>query len=189
MKPPLKIGIAGLGTVGASVFRLIEQKSALLSERAGRPIVVTAVSARNKSKNRNINLGKVKWHDHPVSLADDPDVDVVVELMGGSEGDAYVLIKKALENNKPVVTANKALLSLRGAEVLALLQKSRGTLSYEAAVAGGIPIIKGLREGLAANKIRAVYGILNGTCNFILSEMRASGRDFPAVLKEAQEKG
>ncbi|MCE9507857.1 MAG: homoserine dehydrogenase [Alphaproteobacteria bacterium] len=189
MNAPLKIGIAGLGTVGSSVFRLLEEHAALLSSRAQRPVAVTAVSARNKGKDRGIHLGNVKWHDNPVALADDKDVDVVVELMGGAEGAAFDLIARALENNKQVVTANKALLALRGGEVLALLKKSRGGISYEAAVAGGIPIIKGLREGLAANKIRAVYGILNGTCNFILSEMSSTGRDFSDVLKEAQAKG
>jgi homoserine dehydrogenase len=189
MNAPLKIGIAGLGTVGSSVFRLLEEHASLLSTRAQRPVVVTAVSARSRGKDRGLNLGSVKWHDNPAALADDKDVDVVVELMGGAEGAAFDLIAKALENNKQVVTANKALLALRGAEVLALLKKSQGGISYEAAVAGGIPIIKGLREGLAANKIRAVYGILNGTCNFILSEMSSTGRDFSDVLKEAQDKG
>ena len=189
MNAPLKIGIAGLGTVGTGVFQLLEQHAALLTDRTQRPIVVTAVSARSKGKDRGLNLGKVKWHDNPVDLAGDKDVDVVVELMGGSTGPAYDLIKKALENNKPVVTANKALLALRSNEVLALLKSSKGTIAYEAAVAGGIPIIKGLREGLAANKINAVYGILNGTCNFILSEMRATGGSFDDILKEAQAKG
>jgi len=189
MNAPLKIGIAGLGTVGCSVFRLLEQNAALVSDRTQRPVVVTAVSSRVKGKDRGINLAKVKWHDNPVDLASDPDVDVVVELMGGAGGAAFDLIARALENNKQVVTANKALLALRGGEVLALLKKSKGGVSYEAAVAGGIPIIKGLREGLAANKIRAVYGILNGTCNFILSEMLSTGRGFNEVLVEAQAKG
>jgi len=189
MDAPLKIGIAGLGTVGVGVFRLLEQHKDLVAARAQRPVVVTAVSARVKGKNRGINLARVKWHDNPVDLADDKDVDVVVELMGGAGGAAFELIKKSLENGKQVVTANKALLALRCGEVLALLQKSKGAVSYEAAVAGGIPIIKGLREGLAANKIRAVYGILNGTCNFILSEMWSTGRDFNDVLAEAQAKG
>lgn len=189
MNSPLKVGIAGLGTVGASVFRILEQQADLLAARAQRPLVVTAVSSRSKSKDRGLNLTKVKWHDNPVDLAQDKDVDIVVELMGGADGPAYDLIKKALENNKPVVTANKALLALHGADVLSFLKAGKGTLSYEAAVAGGIPIIKGLREGLAANKIRAVYGILNGTCNFILSEMWSTGRDFADVLAEAQAKG
>ena len=189
MNAPLKIGIAGLGTVGAGVFQLLEEHAALLADRTQRSIVVTAVSARAKSKNRGINLAKVKWYDNPADLAQDKDVDVVVELMGGAEGAAYELIKKALENGKQVVTANKALLALRGGELLGLLKNSKGTISYEAAVAGGIPVIKGLREGLAANKINAVYGILNGTCNFILSEMRSTGGSFDHILKEAQAKG
>ncbi len=186
---PLRIGIAGLGTVGASAVRLLAQHAELLSARAQRPLCVTAISARDKNKNRGIDLKNVRWHDDPVALANDPDVDVVVELMGGAQGAAYDLVSAALAKGKPVVTANKALLALRGSEILSLLKKNGGSVSYEAAVAGGIPVIKGLREGLAANEIRAVYGILNGTCNFILSEMTATGRDFADVLKEAQGKG
>ena len=190
MNAPLKIGIAGLGTVGVGVFRLlVEHAAGFISDRSQRPVVVTAVSSRDKGKCRGIDISKVRWHDNPVALADDEDVDVVVELMGGSEGVAFDLIRKALENGKHVVTANKALLALRSVEILELLKKSKGTLSCEAAVAGGVPIIKGIREGLAANKISAVYGILNGTCNFILSEMRSTGCDFDDVLKEAQVKG
>jgi len=186
---PLRIGLAGLGNVGASVFRLLTEHRDMLRDRTGRDIRVVAVSARNKSKDRGLDFSTVSWHDNPVDVAADPSVDLVVELMGGSEGAAFDTVKKALELNKPVVTANKALLANRGAEVLALLKKSEGTVSFEAAVAGGIPVIKGLREGLAGNKIRAVYGILNGTCNFILSEMYATGRPFADVLKEAQDKG
>jgi len=189
MNAPLKIGIAGLGTVGAGVFQLLHEHAALLTDRTQRQIVVTAVSARDKSKKRNINTDTVKWYDNPVDIANDKDVDVVVELMGGTEGAAFELIKKALENNKQVVTANKALLAMRGTEVLGFLKNSKGAISYEAAVAGGIPVIKGLREGLAANSINAVYGILNGTCNFILSEMRSTGGSFDVILKEAQDKG
>jgi len=182
---PLKIGIAGLGNVGTDVFRLVGEHKDLLGGRTQREIVVTAVSARDKNKKRGIDVSKVKWHDDPAALADDKDVDVVVELMGGAEGAAFDLIKKSLANGKKVVTANKALLALRGAEVLQM----GGTIAFEAAVAGGIPIIKGLKEGLAANDIRAVYGILNGTCNFILSEMWSTERDFNDVLKEAQIEG
>lgn len=189
MTAPLKIGIAGLGNVGASVFQLLAENGQLILDRTGRDVRVTAVSARNKLKNRNIDVSKVKWHDNPLDVANDPDVDVVVELIGGADGTAHELVKKALELGKPVVTANKALLGKRGAEILALLQKSKGSVSFEAAVAGGIPIIKGLREGLAANRIKGVFGILNGTCNFILSEMTQTGRAFGDVLKEAQDKG
>lgn len=188
-KKVLKVGIAGLGNVGASVFQLLQEHGALLMDRTGREMRITAVSARSKGKNRSIDISNVKWHDNPVDVANDPDVDVVVELMGGAEGAAYDLVKRALELNKPVVTANKAMLANRGAEVLKLLSNSKGSVSFEAAVAGGIPVIKGLREGLAANRIKAVYGILNGTCNFILSEMTHTGRAFADVLKEAQDKG
>ena len=189
MSSPLRIGIAGLGNVGASVFQLLSEHGDLLFDRTGREFRITAVSARNKLKNRSIDISKVKWHDNPVDVANDPEVDVVVELMGGATGAAFDVVKKALEAGKPVVTANKALLASRGAEVLNLLRSSKGSVSFEAAVAGGIPVIKSMREGFAANRIKAVYGILNGTCNFILSEMSHTGRSFGAVLKEAQEKG
>lgn len=189
MSKTLNIGIAGLGNVGASVFTLLTEHAAVLADRTGRDIKVTAVSARNAAKQRGLNMTGVKWYDNPVDIASDTNVDVVVELMGGATGSAYDLIKKALELGKPVVTANKALLATRSGEVMELLKKSSTTISYEAAVAGGIPIIKGLREGLAANKVRAVYGILNGTCNYILSEMTHTGRPFGDVLKEAQDKG
>ncbi len=189
MTQVLKIGIAGLGNVGASVFRLLAGHSGLLAGRTGCDIKVTAVSARDKNRDRGIDVSKVKWYDNAVDMASDPNVDVVVELMGGASGSAFDLVQKALELGKPVVTANKALLATRGAEILDLQKKSKSTISFEAAVAGGIPIIKGLKEGLAANKIKAVYGILNGTCNFILSEMTHTGRAFGDVLKEAQEKG
>lgn len=189
MADTLKIGIAGLGNVGASVFQLLAEHGELLLDRTGRDIRVTAISARSKGKNRNIDISSVKWHDNAVDIANDPDVDVVVELIGGADGTAHELVKAALERGKPVVTANKALLGKRGAEILSLLKKSKGSVSFEAAVAGGIPVIKGLREGLAANRVKAVFGILNGTCNFILSEMSQTGRDFADVLKEAQDKG
>lgn len=189
MGAPLRIGIAGLGNVGASVFQLLAEHGNLLYERTGRDIRITAVSARNKLKNRNIDISKVKWHDNPVDVANDPDVDVVIELMGGASGAAFDLVRQALALGKPVVTANKAMLASRGVEVLDLLKNSKGSVSFEAAVAGGIPVIKGLREGLAANRIKAVYGILNGTCNFILSEMSHTGASFASVLKEAQDKG
>ncbi|MBU6475536.1 MAG: homoserine dehydrogenase [Alphaproteobacteria bacterium] len=189
---PLKIGIAGLGTVGAAVFRLLEDNGALIAARLQRPVRVTAVSARSR-KDRGLDLSKVKWHDDPAALADDENVDLVVELIGGAEGAAFDLVRKSLGNGKPVVTANKALLAARGGEILRLLENGpengKRTLSYEAAVAGGIPVIKALREGLVANEINAVYGILNGTCNFILSQMRGTGGKFGDVLKEAQAKG
>lgn len=189
MTDVLKIGIAGLGSVGGSVYKLLAEHAALLENRTQKKIEVTAVSARSRSKDRGINVSGAKWHDNPVDIASDPNVDVVVELMGGASGAAFDLIKKALELGKPVVTANKALLATRGIEVIEMQKKSKSTISFEAAVAGGIPIIKGLKEGLAANKIHAIYGILNGTCNYILSEMTHTGREFADVLKEAQAKG
>lgn len=189
MTAPLNIGIAGLGNVGASVFRLLSENAAMLSARAGRPVKVTAVSARDKKRDRGIDVSTVNWHDDPVALAADPAVDLVVELMGGAEGAAFDLVTAAAKAGKPVVTANKALLASRGAEVLDLLKSTQTVIAFEAAVAGGIPVIKGLREGLSANNIRAIYGILNGTCNYILSEMTQTGRDFADVLVEAQQLG
>lgn len=189
MTQPLKIGIAGLGNVGAAVARLLSENQNVLSDRAGRALTVTAVSARDAKKDRGVDLSKVAFHASAVEVANDPNVDVVVELIGDAQGAAFDLVSRALELGKPVVTANKAMLASRGAEVLSLLQKSASAVSFEAAVAGGIPVIKGLREGLAGNRIKAVYGILNGTCNFILSTMTATGRDFADVLKEAQDKG
>jgi homoserine dehydrogenase len=190
MASALKIGIAGLGNVGASVFKLLAEHQGLLAARTGRDIQVAAVSARSKNKNRDIDVSGVVWHDNPVDIANDPNVELVVELMGGAEGAAFDLVAAALAQGKPVVTANKALLATRGAEVMDLLSAGKGgTLSFEAAVAGGIPAIKGLREGLAGNGIQAVYGILNGTCNYILTEMSQTGRAFDDVLKEAQDLG
>lgn len=189
MATPLRIGIAGLGNVGASVCRLVQANADVLAARAGRPVVVSAVSARDRKRDRGIDLSGIVWHDDPRALAADPSVDLVVELMGGAEGAAYDLITAALAAGKDVVTANKALLASRGGEVLGHLKSSSAVIAYEAAVAGGIPVIKSLREGLAANRIQAIYGILNGTCNFILSTMTETGRDFDDVLAEAQQKG
>lgn len=192
MGAPVRVGIAGLGTVGANVFRLLGEHGDLLASRAGRRIVVTAVSARDKGRDRGIDLSKVTWHDDPVAMAEDKNVDVVVELMGGAEGAAFDLVRKAVVGGKGVVTANKAMLALRGTELQATMKNNTGApacVAYEAAVAGGIPVVKGLKEGLAANDVRAVYGILNGTCNYILSEMYATGRAFDDVLKEAQAMG
>lgn len=189
MTTPLRIGIAGLGNVGASVFRLLRANSDILSARTGRDIVVTAVSARDKTRNRGIDLANVAWHDDPRDLANDPNVDLVVELMGGAEGAAFDLVTGALKSGKDVVTANKALLASRAGEILLHLNETSGCIAYEAAVAGGIPVIKSLREGLSANRVQAIYGILNGTCNFILSTMTETGRDFDDVLLEAQQRG
>ena len=161
----------------------------MLAARAGGEIIVTAVSARDRNKDRGLDLSGCRWHDDARALADDADVDVVVELIGGSEGVALELVRAALGAGKSVVTANKALLAHHGTELARLAEHAGVAIAYEAAVAGGIPVIKAIREGLAANHILRVYGILNGTCNYILSTMRESGRNFEDVLAEAQELG
>ncbi len=187
--PALRIGLAGLGTVGAGTLRLLRGNAALIAAASGRPVEVTAVSARRRTLDRGVALDGLRWHDDAVELARDPDVDLVVELIGGAEGTALAVVEAALELGKPVVTANKALLARHGAKLGALAWQRGTALAFEASVAGGIPIIKALREGLAANRIARVSGILNGTCNFVLSQMRETGRAFDEVLREAQELG
>ena len=189
MNSPLKIGIAGLGTVGAGVVKLLAEHDKLLALRGGRRLKLVAVSARRKAKKRDIDLAGVRWEKDPMALATAPDVDVVVELIGGSGGVARRLVQAALRAGKHVVTANKALLALHGAELADLAEKRDSILAFEAAVAGGIPIIKALREGLVGNRVSRLYGILNGTCNYILTTMRETGRDFDVVLAEAQAAG
>jgi len=186
---PLKVGLAGLGTVGASVFRLVTSEAATLAERAGRALEIVAVSARDPSRARGLDLSNRRWHADPVALAKDPEVDVVVELIGGAAGIARHVVVAALSRGVPVVTANKALLAESGPELAALAERNGVTIAYEAAVAGGIPIIKTLRESLAGNAIRRVAGILNGTCNDILSRMEAEGLEFEACLAMAQALG
>jgi homoserine dehydrogenase len=185
----LRIGIAGLGTVGSGTFRLLAANADLLAARAGHPLAVTAVSARDPSRRRDLDLAGVRWVADARGLAEDPEVDLVCELIGGSEGVALDLARATLRRGRPVVTANKAMLAHHGAELATLAEGSGAQLGFEAAVAGGIPIIKSLRQGLAANRIERVFGILNGTCNFILTTMRESGREFADVLAEAQGLG
>lgn len=189
MSDPLRMGVAGLGTVGAGVLQVIERNGALLADRCGRPLQVTAVSARNRNRDRGVSIEGMHWHDNPVDLANDPAVDVVVELIGGEDGPAKALIEAALHAGKPAVTANKALIAHHGNALAALASAQGVALRFEAAVAGGIPIIKALSEGLAANRHIRVYGILNGTCNYILTEMEQTGRSFDDVLAEAQQLG
>ncbi|KGM31604.1 homoserine dehydrogenase [Inquilinus limosus] len=189
MTPVLKIGIAGLGTVGGGVLRLLQAHGDLLAQRSGRRIVVTAVSARDRHRDRGVPLDGVRWYDDAVALAADPEVDVVVELIGGANGVAKTVCETAIAHGKPVVTANKALLAVHGPALAAAAEEAGVALAFEAAVAGGIPAIKGLREGLAGNRIDGVFGILNGTCNYILTEMRTTGREFAEVLAEAQKLG
>lgn len=186
---PLRVGLAGLGTVGRGVARILADNAALVAQRAGRPVVLTAVSARNRGTDRGVDLSAAAWEDDPVALAARADVDVLVEVIGGSDGPAHASAQRALATGKHLVTANKALLAHHG-EALAEQAEAAGlALRYEAAVAGGIPIIKALGEGLAANRLSRVYGVLNGTCNYILTEMARTGRDYPEVLAEAQAKG
>lgn len=189
MEKELKIGIAGLGTVGAGVFKILSRKSGLLAKRAGRKIIVSAVSSRDRKKNRDIDLNGVRWMERAENLASDNEIDVVVELIGGAEGMAYELCRSALENKKHVVTANKALIAERGMEFAELAEKNSVALMFEASVAGGIPIIKALKESLSSNEVNRVSGILNGTSNYILSAMDKQKRDFDDVLKEAQKLG
>ena len=189
MSQSFRLGVAGLGTVGAAVVRMIARRAAPLAAATGRDIRVTAVSSRDRTRARGFDLAGLHWFDDPVSMARSPDVDCVVELIGGSEGPAKAVVEAALAAGKPVVTANKALLALHGA-ALALSAETAGVaLTYEAAVAGGIPVIKALREGLAGNAVSRVYGILNGTCNYILTRMEREGLTFEACLKDAQALG
>ncbi|MCU0985084.1 MAG: homoserine dehydrogenase [Acetobacteraceae bacterium] len=189
MPQPLSIGIAGLGTVGGGTLKLLSDNAALIAARAGRPIAVTAVSARDRARDRGLSVSGLRWFDDPVALASDPGIDVLVEAIGGADGPARAAVEAALASGKPVVTANKAMLAVHGAAIAALAEAKGAPLLFEAAVAGGIPAIKALREGLAANRISRVAGILNGTCNYILSTMRAEGREFAEVLAEAQKLG
>jgi homoserine dehydrogenase len=189
MSKPLRLGVAGLGTVGASVVRIVRQNAEGLALHAGRPIVVTAVSARDRSKDRGVDVSGLRWHDDPVGLATDPEVDVVIELVGGASGAAHSVVRAALAHGKPVVTANKALLAAHGIELARLAEEKGVALGFEAAVAGGIPVIKTLKESLAANRITRVYGILNGTCNYILTRMEKEAASFDACLAEAQRLG
>lgn len=189
MSDSLKIGIAGLGIVGAGVVKILAGNSSTLAKKAGKKLQIVAVSARDKKKKRGIKLAGIKWHDSALALAKDPEIDVIVELIGGDKGVAYELCKTALKSGKHVVTANKALIAARGMELAELAEKNKVALLFEASVAGGIPIIKALKEGLAANNIKRVTGILNGTSNFILSAMADEGRPFDKVLREAQKLG
>lgn len=185
----VKIGVAGLGTVGAGVLKIINAHGELLRARTGTRLEVTAVSGRDRNKDRGVSLEGLTWYDNAVDMAKDPDVDVVLELIGGSDGVAKELCVSALSMGKHVVTANKALLAIHGTELAELAEQHSVSLAYEAAVAGGIPIVKALREGLAGNAISRVYGILNGTCNYILTEMEETGGEFDNILKDAQQLG
>ena len=189
MVAPLRVGIAGLGTVGAEVVGLIERQKRTLSLRCGRSVRVVAVSARSKAKKRNVDLSGIAWAKNALAIATDPKVDVFVELMGGVGDPALSAIEAALRSGKSVVTANKALIAKHGSRLAMLAEKHGGALNYEAAVGAAIPIVKTLREGLAGTGIDRVYGILNGTCNYILTRMEQEGLSFAECLKDAQRLG
>ena len=189
MSDPLRIALAGLGTVGTGVIELLETNRSTIERRAGRALQIVAVNARDRTRDRGVDLSPFAWVDDMQAMAARADVDVVLELVGGSDGPALTLARAALDEGKAFVTANKAMIAHHG---LSLAEQAalRGVpLKFEAAVAGGIPVVKGLREGAAANRIERIYGILNGTCNYILSEMERTGADFDAMLAEAQAKG
>lgn len=189
MTDAIRIGIAGLGTVGAAVVNVLAQKADALTMQCGRPVVVTAVSARDRNKDRGIDTSNLAWFDNPVDLASSGDVDVFVELMGGDEGPARDAVTEALRHGKHVVTANKALLAKHGVELATLSEEQGVILNFEAAVAGGIPIIKTMRESLSGNTVNRVFGIMNGTANYILTRMEADEISFDECLADAQRLG
>ena len=190
----LRVGVAGLGTVGGGLIKLLAAQKSVIEERCGLSILVTAVSAKDRSRDRGFDVGNAVWHDDAVSLAKDEKVDVVCELIGGIEGTALAVCKAAINSGKHVVTANKAMMAVHGTRLAKLAEKQGVGIHYEAAVAGGIPIIKAMREGLSGNHVSGVLGILNGTCNYILTNMHDAAlagepRDFETVLEEAQKLG
>jgi homoserine dehydrogenase len=189
MVAPLRVGIAGLGTVGAAVIDLISRERVALTARCGRAVEVTAVTARSKAKKRAVDVKKLKWARDPIALAGDPDIDVFVELIGGAGDPAKSAIEAALKAGKSVVTANKALLAKHGLALAALAEKHHVALNFEAAVAGAIPVVKTLREGLAGNAFARISGILNGTCNYILTRMEREKLSFADCLADAQKLG
>ena len=187
--PPLRIGVAGLGNVGATLVRILQRDGEELTRKLGRRLTVTAVAARSRSRDRGIDLTNLAWFDDPVALAKSPDIDLFVELIGGEDGPAYASVRAALDIGRPVVTANKALLARHGVALAKIAEESGAQLGFEAAVAGGIPVIKTLREGLGSARIARVYGIMNGTCNYILTRMGKEGISFAQCLKDAQALG
>src|SRR5215472_5199344 len=189
MVAPLRVGIAGLGTVGAEVVRLIENEGKSLAARCGRPVRVTAVTARSKAKKRGVDLNGIAWAKTPLELASNPEIDCLVELIGGAGDPALSAIEAALKSGKSVVTANKALIAKHGLRLAKLAETYGGALNCEAAVGAAIPVIKALREALAGTSVERGYGILNGTCNYILTRMEQEGLSFAECLKDAQRLG
>lgn len=189
MNSPLRLGIAGLGTVGIGVVKIIRQNAALLAARTGRDIVISAISARNRDKDRGVPLSGYTWEDDPVALAARDDVDVFVELMGGTDGPAKAATEAAIAAGKHVVTANKAMLAIHGQSLAEAAEAAEVSLRFEAAVAGGIPVIKALTEGLAGNEIKRIVGVMNGSCNYILTRMESAGLTYAEVFAEADALG
>ena len=189
MIPPLRVAVAGLGTVGAAVVDILRSKRDLIAARCGRLVDVTAVSARDRHRRREIDLSGCVWFDDAAAMAAQADADVVVELIGGEDGVAKAVCESALAAGRDLVTANKALLARHGAALARAAEAAGAGLGYEASVAGGIPAIKALREGFAGNRVSRIHGILNGTCNYILTAMRETGRNFPEILADAQRLG
>ncbi len=189
MSDPIRLGIAGLGTVGAGVVQIVQRHADLIAARAGRPVVITAVSARNRSKPRDVDVSSYAWQDDPTALARRTDIDVFVELIGGSDGPARDATMAAIGAGKDIVTANKALLALHGHDLAVAAEAGGHVIRFEAAVAGGIPVIKALTEGLAGNRITRVMGVMNGTCNYILTRMQSAGLPYAEVFEEARALG
>ena len=189
MTSPLRLGIAGLGTVGVGVVRILRSQAALLEARTGRALELVAVSARSRDKDRGVPLGNYAWEDDPVALATRDDVDVYVELMGGTDGPAKASTEAAITAGKHVVTANKAMLAIHGQALARAAEAAHVSLRYEAAVAGGIPVIKALTEGLAGNQITRIVGVMNGSCNYILTRMESSGLSYADIFAEADGLG
>ena len=185
----IRIALAGLGTVGAGIVKIVQSHKDLLAARAGTTVEIVAVSARSRTKDRGVDLSGYAWEDDPVALARRDDVDLLVEVMGGEDGPAKAAVEAALDAGKHVVTANKALLARHGQALAEMAEANGASLRFEAAVAGGIPCVKALIEGLAGNRITRVMGVMNGTCNYILTQMELTGADYRDVLKDAQDLG
>lgn len=189
MSTPLRLGIAGLGTVGAGVIKIVRRHQALLSARTGREITISAISARNREKDRGVSLSGYDWEDDPIALARRGDIDVFVELMGGSDGPAKAATEAAIAAGKDVVTANKAMLAIHGQALAEAAEAKNLLIRFEAAVAGGIPVVKTLTEGLTGNEMTRVMGVMNGTCNYILTRMENAGLSYEEVFEEASQLG
>ena len=188
-RPPLRVALAGIGVVGGGVVRLLEANRDLIARRAGRAVEIVAISARDRQKDRGVDLSSYRWEDDMAALVEAEDVDVVVEMVGGADGPALTLARQALGAGKALVTANKAMIAHHGLDLARIAEAQDRPLKYEAAVAGGIPVIKAIREGASANEIARVYGILNGTCNYILTLMEREGASFADALAAAQAEG